>query len=406
MVRPVIIFGAVLVTTLAVAAFAPGCADIPLPSDCDGSIPYECCQCSWPDDCPPWNPNPRPIPDWCLPLIIDAGCPPAYIYDASICDQQDGGTEGGMSGMSSFCSSGTCVPSAPQAWKHVTFALTWPELPPACPEDAPNLVFEGSPEPPAQACPTCSCDAPEGSCSLPDTWTVSSANCDNPNGGVKTNFDPPSGWDGSCSDSNAIPQGKLCGGVPCVQSLTLSVPIINEKPCTPQMEGWVDLPILKIKADGPRMPTGRACASEKPLPSCSGQGCSKTNSAFGACILHDGDEVCPDGWTGDRHVLYQHVEDERACTPCGCDPPSGGVCQVRWRVFSDSSCTTLTAENNVTTNMAPAACSDLDPSFALAGKSAEVLNYTKGTCVPTGGKSIGDLKLDGQVTVCCQSTSM
>lgn len=307
--------------------------------------------------------------------------------------------------MSSLCSSGTCVPKAPESWKHVAFALTWPELPPACPEDAPSLVFEGSPEPPAQTCPTCLCDAPEGTCSLPTTWTVSSEVC--PGGsGVKTSFDPPSGWDGSCSSTNAIAQGKLCGGVPCVQSITLSLPVINEKPCTPQMEGWVDLPIPKLKADGPRMATGRACASAKPLPSCSGAGCSKTNSAFGACILHDGDQVCPDGWAGDRHVLYQHIDDARLCTPCGCDAPSGGSCQVKWRAFSDSSCTTEVAANDVSAGMIGPACYALNSGIALAGKSAELLDYTKGSCTPTGGELVGDLALAGQVTVCCQSRTM
>lgn len=405
MVRRVIIVGAVLVAAFAVVGFAPGCTGRDtLPSDCDGSIPYECCQCSWPDDCPPWNPNPRPIPDWCIPLIVDAGCPPAYIFDASVCQQQDAGVEASDAGMS-FCSSGTCVPSAPSSWKHVAFALTWPGLPPACPEDAPSLVFEGSPAPPEQTCPTCSCDAPEGTCSLPTTWTVSSKVCPGV-GGIKTNFDPPTGWDGSCTSTNAIPDGKLCGGVPCVQSLTLSVPIIDEKPCTSQMEGWVDLPTPKLKSDGPRMSTGRACVSDKPLPNCTGGGCGKTDSAFGACILHDGDQVCPDGWTGDRHVLYQHIDDERACTPCGCDAPSGGGCRARWKVFTDANCTAQTAENIVTTDMAPDACIDLMPGVALAGKSAALVDYTKGTCTPTGGAPVGDLKLDGQVTVCCPSTSM
>jgi len=52
------------------------------------------------------------------------------------------------------------------------------------------------------------------------------------------------------------------------------------------------------------------------------------------------------------------------------------------------------------------ACTVLDPGVALAGKTTELLDYTKGSCTPTGGKPIGDLKLDGQVTVCCQSTTM
>lgn len=380
----------------------------PFGSNCDPKIPYKCCQCPWPEDCPPYNPKPYTIPDWCAPYLIDAGCSERYTYDRSICEQNanDGGTDGGDGGMTSFCASGTCVPPAPEAWKHVAFVMSWPELPPACPEDAPNIAFEGSPAPPDRVCPACSCDEPEGTCSLPTTWTVSSANCDNPNNGVKTNFDPPSGWDGLCSDTNAIAQGKLCGGVPCVQSLTISLPIIEEKPCTSRTAGWVDMPIPKAWNDGPRMPIARACTSNKPLPNCSGHACVGTNSTFGACILHDGDQVCPEGWNGERHVLYEHVDDARECTPCGCDLPSGATCKVKWRAFSDSSCTIEVGALDISAGMMGPACYPLAPGVALVGKTAELLNYTKGTCTPMGGELVGDLKLDGQVTVCCASTTM
>ena len=65
---------------------------------------------------------------------------------------------------------------------------------PSCPDDAPNVVFEGHPEPGPLSCGTCSCEAPPGTCSLPDKWTVSSAACNLP--GVNTNFNPPANWDG------------------------------------------------------------------------------------------------------------------------------------------------------------------------------------------------------------------
>lgn len=67
---------------------------------------------------------------------------------------------------------------------------------------------------------------------------------------------------------------------------------------------------------------------------------------------------------------------------------------------------TQTVENKVTTDMVSGACTDLAPGIALAGKSAELLDYTKGSCTPTGGELVGDLALAGQVTVCCQSTTM
>ncbi len=407
MVRRIVLAAVIASLPLVAALVAQGCiiSGGSAGNNCDPNMSIECCQCPWPEDCPPYG-DPWPIPEWCAPYLIDAGCPEVYTYDRSICEQNDAGTDGGDGG-TSFCSSGTCVPPAPAAWKHVSFVMAWPDEPPACPEDAPILVFEGTLAPPEQACPACLCDDPDGSCSLPTTWTVSSANCDNPNGGVKTNFDPPSGWDGSCSNTNAIAQGKLCGGVPCVQSLTLSLPIIEEKLCTPRTEGWVDLPIPKLWSAGPQVPTGRACANDKPLPSCSGQGCGGTNNAFGACILHDGDEVCPDGWTGERHVLYEHIDDARECTPCGCDAPQGGTCQVKWRAFSDSSCATEVGAVDIYPDMMGPACTALGPGVALAGKTAELINYTKGSCVATGGELIGELKLEGrEVTVCCNSSTM
>lgn len=85
------------------------------------------------------------------------------------------------------------------------------------------------------------------------------------------------GWDGSCSSDNAIAAGKLCGGVPCVRSITISPPVIEENPCTPHTAGEADLPVLKAWNGGPEAPIGRAvacvlglapgspCAKDEPL---------------------------------------------------------------------------------------------------------------------------------------------
>lgn len=398
---------ACVVGSLVAAGFAAqGCVvgTVSLGTNCDPAMPIDCCQCPWPEDCPPFRP-PRSIPDWCRPYLIDAGCPELYTHDPTLCEPIDAGADDADSGMSSFCSSGTCVPPAPQAWAHVSFVMSWPELPPACPEDAPILAFEGNPAPPERSCPACSCDAPEGSCHMPATWTVSTEPCANPGGGIKTSFDAPTNWDGMCSNNSAIPKDKLCGGVPCVRSITISPPIIEEKPCTPHTEGAVDLPVLKAWNGGERWPVGRACMSDKPAPTCSGQGCAAKNSAFGPCIMREGDQVCPDGWTGERHLLYGHIEDSRECTPCGCDEPKGGTCQVKWRTFSDSTCSTENAAGDIYANMI-SACHDYMPGVALAGKTAALIDYTKGSCAPTGGESTGALALQQPHTVCCYASTM
>lgn len=80
-----------------------------------------------------------------------------------------------------------------------------------------NVMFEGTsmlgvdPQ-----CPTCSCDAPVGSCKPPTTWTVGSSAC--VGNDVWTNFNPPAAWGGSCASNTAIAEGVLCGGTPCVAS--------------------------------------------------------------------------------------------------------------------------------------------------------------------------------------------
>jgi len=420
-----LILGAVIASSLgAIFVMAQGCglkwgedetSDwYGIGTNCPEGLPLDCCQCPWPEDCPPWNTHPiKTIPDSCLPYLAKVGCPgPAryqHTYDLSLCERAfaDGGTnadDAGDGGMT-FCSSGTCVPPAPEAWKHVAFAMTWPALPPACPEDTPIVAFEGSPAPPERSCSACSCDAPEGKCNLPTTWIVKTVGCDDPAVGVQTSFDPQAGWDGTCTSTNAIALGKQCGGVPCVRSITISPPVIEEKPCVPHKEGDVELPIPKAWNDADRMPVGRACVSNEPLPSCSGKGCNSTRSEFCPCLLHDGDPVCPDGWSGDRHVLYGQIEDSRECSPCGCDAPKGGTCQVKWRTFSTATCSVENAAVDIYAGMAPA-CTDLMPGVALAGKTAELVNYTKGSCTPNGGELGGDLKLDYPVTVCCYSSMM
>jgi hypothetical protein len=121
--------------------------------------------------------------------------------------------------------------------------------------------------------------------------------------------------------------------------------------------------------------------------------------------MRDGDQACPEEWNGERHVLYGNIEDTRACTACGCDPPTGATCQVKFRTFAEASCSAENAANDVYASMSPA-CHDYMPGVALAGKTAEVIDYTKGSCAPTGGKLEGDLMLADQRTICCRPKTM
>jgi len=108
-----IVLGALVGTLVVAGIAAQGCyIGASGGSNCDPKVPIKCCQCPLPEACPPYA-EPEPIPDWCAPYLIDAGCPELYIYDRSICEPKDGGTDGDDGGMSSvlfewhMCSSGS-----------------------------------------------------------------------------------------------------------------------------------------------------------------------------------------------------------------------------------------------------------------------------------------------------------
>lgn len=371
---------------LGLSAVIAGCesSDIFIGSDCmhDGKqvLDPACCPCPLPEDCPN---GPKPIP---------AGCPNA--------PAPDGGT-GGNGGTSSLCNDGACVSEPPDDWMSVAFFSDWSD-PPICPEDTPILAFEGTPAPPPPTCGACSCGEPDGTCKPPATWTISSAPCSDPAGGVKINFDPPTNWDGSCNQDKSFPLDMLCGGSPCVRSMTLEPPVIEEQPCTPHTSGDSEPPPPKYWPGGPETPLGRVCMSDKPWPTCvnqTGKVCGPAAEAYASCIFREGEHLCPEGWE-DRHLLYGAIDDGRTCSACTCDPPTGGVCQVKWHTFAGAACTAQNAELDIYAGMIPP-CNDYMPGVALAGKSAELIAYTKGTCAPSGGEVVGDLSLDKPATVCC-----
>lgn len=317
MVRRVIL-GSIVVGSLFAVVFAMhGCGlnVANLGGNCEPTVPIECCQCVWPEDCPPYNEHVPEVPDWCCPYLLDAGCPKPSTYDACDKCQFDGGTDSG-DGASSACSDGTCA-VLPDGWEPVVLASGAMVVLPECPASAPNQLFQGSSVPgPDPSCPTCSCDPPVGACKPPTKWTVGSSAC--VGNDVWTNFNPPVAWDGSCASNTAIAEGSLCGGKPCVASITISAPVIEEEPCVAHAN-VPSLDIPKAKADQPYITDGRACSGAK-WPSCAAAGevCVPPMPApFAACLMHEGDVLCPNGWNS-KQVLYGAMDDQRFCSECSC----------------------------------------------------------------------------------------
>jgi hypothetical protein len=79
-------------------------------------------------------------------------------------------------------------------------------------------------------------------------------------GGIETLFDAPVNWNGSCSPANGVQPGQLCGGTPCVQSVTIEPLFMAQTNCKP------------VKVEMPRYePTrwqqiARACVGEAHPP--------------------------------------------------------------------------------------------------------------------------------------------
>jgi hypothetical protein len=267
------------------------------------------------------------------------------------------------------------------------------------------MTFEGWLEPVIEppTCPACACAEPLGTCKLPETWTVSSEKCYS--GGIETPFDPPAGWDGACSADDTIPAGQLCNGKPCVRSLTVSAPVIEEQPCAVLTghAGPGEPPKIASIAPPPTSTTARACAPSEPWSICQEEPdklcMPKVGSEFSTCVRKAGDAACPEGWPV-RHVVYNDVDVDTSCSPCECSAPTGGSCVVSFDAHTTTTCEGMSAGTFASSNDPPQ-CVDIMPGVELSGKTAEVFSYEKGACTPSGGDPVVDVKLDGPTTLCC-----
>ncbi|MFS8071133.1 MAG: hypothetical protein ACMG6S_32595 [Byssovorax sp.] len=297
---------------------------------------------------------------------------------------------------------GPCVPLSLPEWSEAILLWYGPAAEaPACPIWAPVAASDyhaGLTPAPEMTCGACSCDPPAGSCALPPWITADSQPLCS---GNSTTFDAPAGWTGACTAANAIPAGKLCNGVPCVQSLSIAPLTMNESGCspsvapppskTPEPATWSTAALVCVgKPSGLCADPGEACAPVVPDPL----------PGFLVCIIRDGDRTCPEGWP-DKHVFFDHVNDDRTCSPCACSTPSGSSCAGSISVFKDSDCSVplpLTLPLDAT----GPSCSSIPAGSALGSKAAGPVTYTPGTCQPTGGEALGATTPAEPSTFCCR----
>ncbi len=292
---------------------------------------------------------------------------------------------------------GFCAPGQPNGFDYA--ALVWfgpEEDAPSCPADAASLAYEAHADLEAPLdCGPCSCSPPTGSCVPPTTMTANAATCAlNTTSTPHTPFDPTNGWSGACDTNEAIPSGKLCSGVKCVQSLTIGPLSLNEGGCTPSKPPAQSTPTWKTFV--------RACrrVPYEPCGASTGVCTATPPPGFRVCVYHNGDHNCP-GFSpySEKHVIYDAFQDTRACGACTCSSPSGSSCSAKVSIYTDGACSTLAYATTVTSSGPD--CHDVPAGSPLGSKSATPPTYSPGACTPGGGEPMGAATPTNPSTYCC-----
>lgn len=276
---------------------------------------------------------------------------------------------------------GVCLRTPPNLWFGPKLVWMGDEAAaPLCPASAPveDYTGHGYLDGPIH-CDSCTCGPTSGSCERPATVTAAAASCaDDGPGVVHTSSDPPTGWGGLCNGENAISAGKLCGGVPCVQSITIAPLTANETGCLPNANTNASPP--------PWNRFVRSCVATA-LPPCSlSDVCvpAAPGPDFKQCISTFGDPAvrkCPPIYTK-KSVFYDGLAPK--CAPCACDTPTGSTCTGVVELFQDGSCgAPLGAPISI--DATGPACVDVAPGSALGSKTAIAFSYQPGSCKPSGG---------------------
>jgi hypothetical protein len=148
----------------------------------------------------------------------------------------------------------------------------------------------------------------------------------------------------------------------------------------------------------------RACEfASSPQGSCaSGQFCLPASAPF--CITHTGDVPCPAGSAYPfRHVYYQGLTDQRACTQCGCGAPGGAACTFPPGIPQVGS---FGAGCAVPTGMpyyvvSPPVCTGKLTTVAALQLALEAGVADAGSCPASGGAPEGGVTPTMPTTFCC-----
>jgi hypothetical protein len=216
--------------------------------------------------------------------------------------------------------------------------------------------------PGAFSCSPCQCGAPQGDCkgmyysagcaSSPDTWGPFGG-CTVASSGPKSYTLGSSVAEGSCLPAGGQPEGL-------------------------QPNTWNrDL----------RLCLGDVNSSCGPQAACVPKGASSR------CVYADGDVGCPDGFGGQRTLLFRSFLDHRACKACGC-APKNLTCSGTAEVYASATCS-----GGAKGVYHEGQCAQLAQGESITTVPGPV----GGSCSPSSTKPLsGGVEGGGTVTVCCQ----
>ncbi|UQA57065.1 hypothetical protein [Polyangium aurulentum] len=342
-------------------------------------------------------------------------CPDGLICleDEQRCVEPDAGSDGGpeAAAISDPCSVGPCVARPPLEWTGPLWLwVGQDDVPSKCPEQAAGMAFEGVADlvvPPAN-CDPCDCEDAVGHCgALPETIEIRASACGQ--AGASVPFAGPPGWDGSCTDANALPADAKCpagSSSLCAQFVSVSplgAPV--DESCTPFT---VPAPVPNVALANTRWAT-QALACHAPTCDDSGKACVPTTAAtpegYRQCVSRQGVHECPGGFDTARYVLHERtvpLSESRFCSECTCGAPLGGLCVAQFKLFKDGACSELISENPFSSGKGT--CPEIIPAgLPIGGKMITAPQYFPGVCEPSGGDPGGTVEPEPghEMTFCC-----
>jgi len=347
------------------------------------------------------------------PIYSDFYCLPDANPDADVngdCFHGDAGN--GLEPQSCNAAGGECVEMGGADFRREAVLLWMGEdeyQAPKCPDRAPGDFYAGYGDLVVSwPCQECACGPAQ--CIMPGGMAADSANlCQ---GGNPTAYDGPSGWDGSCVSPAMLPAGsfhsiglKPAGVSPC-EPIGDPIPPKSPSFAPPRGSSFANGIYWGKYAKACQGSSEGICpnANDLCLPSA-----EPPPPGFRQCVQYTlpVDEAslpqCPEAFP-DQFVFYSGTKGQLDCTPCQCGESVDAQCAASFSAYQDTTCAGVPMPLFKEVPAFQDSCVDFGAaSVALGSMEAKWVSDVPGTCAPSGGELIGEVKGTDPRLFCCQA---